>query len=200
MFQFLFLAAIPATMTTSTISDPAAGQAVRAVKNGEFLAKNYPARALAAGEQGKVGFRIVVEPDGSLGSCEVTESSGFASLDNETCELIVRHARLPIVRNSEGRSVRAVQNGHINWVHPSGKNRLTAGVKQAALDKPDKVVCKRTPTTGSLIKRTKQCMTSQQWAETQRIAREQADRLVAKGYASDGMGCPLLNNPSGECN
>jgi hypothetical protein len=43
-------------------------------------------------------------------------------------------------------------------------------------------------------------MTSQQWAETQRIAREQADRLVAKGYASDGMGCPLLNNPSGECN
>ena len=174
-------------------------QAIRASSNGEFLAKSYPPYALAAGEQGKVGFRIVVEPSGSLGSCEIIESSGFQSLDNETCELIVRHARLPVVRNADGRAVRAVQNGYINWVHP-GRNVKLASATGASLATPDKITCKRTATTGSLIKRTKQCMTSREWGEMQRIARDQADRLIAKGYYSDGMGCDLLTNPSGECN
>lgn len=198
MIQFLLLAAFPAAMVAVANSEAASDQAVTAMKNGEFLAKNYPPRALAAGEQGKVGFRLVVEPDGSLGSCDVTQSSGFGSLDNETCELIVRNARLPVVRNADGRAVRAVQNGYINWIHP-GRDVKLASASRDDLDKPDKIICKRTATTGSLIKRTKQCMTSSQWASMQRIARDEADRLIAKGYYSDGMGCEPIKNPSGEC-
>ena len=199
MIQFLLLATVPAAMVAAANSEAASGQAVTAMKNGEFLAKNYPPRALAAGEQGKVGFRIVVELDGSLGSCDVTQSSGFQSLDDETCELIVRNARLPIVRNADGRAVRAVQNGYINWVHP-GRGVKLAAASGGALDTPDKIICKRTAATGSLIKRTKQCMSASQWASMQRIARDEADRLIAKGYYSDGMGCKPLTNPSGECN
>src|SRR5215203_18935 len=149
MIHFLLLASIPASLAVVAYGETASGQAVTAMKNGEFLAKNYPPRALAAGEQGKVGFRIVVEPDGSLGSCDVTQSSGFGSLDNETCELIVRNARLPVIRNVDGRAVRAVQNGYINWVHP-GVNVKLASTSGAVVEKPDKIICKRTAATGSL--------------------------------------------------
>lgn len=199
MIFLLHLASIPVLVSATTTVDPAAGQVVTAKKNGEFLAKNYPPRALAAGEQGKVGFRIVVEPDGTLGTCEITESSGFQSLDNETCEIIVRNAKLPVIRNANGRAVRSVQNGYINWVHPTGA-KSAAPVETAEVSNPDKIICKKTAATGSLIRRTKQCMTARQWGEMYRIARNEADRLVAKGYYSDGMGCKALTNPSGECN
>lgn len=195
----LLALAVPTVLTATVNIEAKSGQVVTAMKNGEFLAKNYPPRALAAGEQGKVGFRIVVEPDGSLGSCEVIESSGFRSLDNETCEIIVRNARLPVVRNADGRAVRAMQNGYIHWVHPN-RGATLASASTSLEDKPDKIICKRTATTGSLIRRTKQCMTSREWGEMQRIARNEADRIVAKGFYEDGDGCKLLTNPSGECN
>jgi len=197
MMHILVLA-VPTILAATLNSESQSRQVVTALKNGEFLAKNYPPRALAAGEQGKVGFRIVVEPDGSLGSCEIVQSSGFQALDNETCEIIVRNARLPIVRNADGRAVRAVQNGYINWVHPR-RGVTLASASASGLTKPDKITCKRVPTTGSLIKRTKQCMTAREWGEMQRIARNEADRIVAKGFYEDGDGCPLLTNPSGEC-
>jgi TonB family protein len=161
--------------------------------NGEFIARHYPLRALKAGEQGRVAFRLTVETDGSLGTCEVTQSSGSKALDNETCELILRYARLAPVRNAEGRAVRAVQNGHINWRLPASAPRL-ASASPSQGSHPDRVICKRTAKTGSLIARTKQCMTARQWAEATRIARDQANELIGKGYFEDGDAC---QSPSG---
>lgn len=181
--------------TASIIALSLAGQAadptqtVRMSKNGEFIAAHYPPKALKRGEQGKVGFRLVVEPDGSLGTCEVTASSGFKSLDDETCELILRYARLQTVRNAEGRAVRAVQNGFINWKHPSGKGRFASRTQMAAASMPDKITCKRTPTTGSLIKRTKQCMTNREWADAEMLARNKAYSIIGQGYYEDGDAC-----------
>ena len=193
MIELLLFATIPAAISVSAIEEASADRAVTMKSNGEFLAKNYPPRALKAGQQGKVGFRITVEPDGSLGNCEITQSSGFQALDNETCEIIVRNARLPIVRDAGGRAVRAVQNGFINWIHPGG-GRLASLNSRGATSRPDKIICKRTPSTGSLIKRTKQCMTSREWAETARIQRERAYAIINNGYYEDGDSCTL---PSG---
>lgn len=169
-------------------------QAVRSSANGEFIASHYPPEALKRGEEGKVGFRLVIEPDGSLGTCEVTQSSGFKSLDNETCELILRYARLKAVRNSEGRAVRAVQNGHINWKLPAGAVKMASATPTKSHD-PDKIICRRSATTGSLIKKTKQCMTARHWAEAQRIARDTAERIIGVGNAEDEFGAAVC--PSG---
>ncbi|HET7708177.1 MAG TPA: energy transducer TonB [Sphingomicrobium sp.] len=180
--------AITASMSFATQgADPT--QSVNLSKNGEFIAKHYPGRALKAGEQGKVSFQIVVQPDGSLESCEITKSSGYKSLDDETCELILRYARLTPVRNAEGRAIRAVQNGYINWVHPRGRGKRASALAVAPVQTPDKIMCKRTPTTGSLIKRTKQCMTARQWGEAERIARNKAYAIIGQGYHEDGDGC-----------
>jgi TonB family protein len=189
---FLILAAIPVVTTSASIANTDSEQAVRMSTNGEFIADHYPIRALKAREQGKVGFRLVVEPDGSLGSCDVTESSGSNALDTETCELILRHARMSPVRNAEGRAIRAVQNGYINWKLPANAPRLASAAPSKGAD-PDRVICKRTAKTGSLIARTKQCMTARQWAEASRIAREQANELIGKGNFEDegaNAGCP----------
>ena len=114
---------------------------------------------------------------------EVTASSGFKSLDDETCELILRYARLQPVRNADGRAVRAIQSGFINWKHPSGAGKEATRTQVASVQLPDKITCKKSETTGSLIKRTKQCMTNQEWAESERLARERAYRLIAQGHA-----------------
>jgi TonB family protein len=183
------LLAIPSVALGSASTYAPADQSVRPSKNGEFIAKHYPPRALKAGEQGKVSFRLVVQPDGSLGTCEVTKSSGYKSLDDETCELILRYARLSITRNSDGRAVRSEQNGFINWVHPKGQGKQASAMELAAAKTPDKIICKRTPSTGSLIRRSKQCMTARQWAEASRIARDKAYAIVGQGYYEDGDAC-----------
>jgi periplasmic protein TonB len=190
--QFLLVSA--SLLTTTVLVTQDADQSLRMSSNGEFIAKHFPPRALVAGEEGKVEFQLVVQPDGSLGTCEVTVSSGYKSLDNETCELILRYARMPPVRNSEGRAVRAVQNGFINWKNPRGAGQVTAVRTAAVGELPDKIVCKKSPTTGSLIKRTKQCMSARQWGEAERIAKESAHGVIAKGFTSV---CGPSGNP--EC-
>ena len=194
----VLLVAIPILSSNVSVANADPEQSVRMSTNGEFIARNYPLRALKAREQGKVGFRLVVESDGSLGSCDVTESSGSKSLDSETCELILRHARLTPVRNADGRAVRAVQTGYINWKLPANAPRMASVAASTGPD-PERIICKRTAKTGSLIARTKQCMSARQWAEASRIARNQANDLIAQGHREDeealgGRGCTA---PSG---
>ena len=130
----------------------------------------------------------MVEPDGSLGSCEVTESSGSKALDTETCELMIAYARLQPVRNSEGRTVRAVQTGFINWKLPAGATALAAAAPQPPSDKPEKLICKKSKTTGSLIARTRQCLTAKQWALQYEQTQQRLDQTIGKGYNNGQIG------------
>jgi TonB family protein len=187
----LLLASIPSILSSAFAGGPdTTDQAVRQAKNGEFLASHYPPGALKRGEQGKVGFRLTVEPDGALGKCDVTESSGFASLDNETCEMMVNYARLKPVRDSAGRGVRSVTPGYIVWKLPSGVATV-ASTNAKKMPKPDALVCKRTQTTGSLIARTTQCLTRSEWARQDNITRDEIGRLQGVG-GCDGRGGPCL--------
>jgi TonB family protein len=54
---------------------------------------DYPVSALLAGEQGTVAFQLEVRPDGRVGGCAVTKSSGSAALDATTCRLMRMRAR-----------------------------------------------------------------------------------------------------------
>jgi TonB family protein len=187
MLELLIFAGLPSVTSSTAYASADGEQAVRMSSNGEFIARHYPIRALKAREQGKVGFRLVIDPDGTLGSCEVTETSGSKALDNETCELILRYARLKPVRNPDGRAVRAVQNGYINWKLPSRAPQVASAAPSKGRD-PDKIICKKSETTGSLIRRTKQCMTAKQWAEQSRISQERTEKIVGSGYFEDGDG------------
>src|SRR5436190_12709650 len=110
--SMLAAAAAPQTPATETHDDY-----VRASKDGEFLSAYYPEGALKRGEEGTVWFKIGIEKEGWIRSCEITQSSGFQALDRETCEITraVQYAKVSPVRSSDGRIVRAIQDGRITW-------------------------------------------------------------------------------------
>lgn len=155
--------------------------------NGDFIARHYPPAARKAGEQGSVGFRVTVEPDGSLSTCDVTRASGFSSLDNATCDLIVRHARFQPVRDAEGRAVRAVRIGQIEWKLPPGTITASASTKRKA-GNPDQIICKRSQAPGSWIIKARQCMTRAEWRRQERTVRDEVERVRDRVFCGD-HGC-----------
>lgn len=137
---------------------------VNQTKNGAFIFRKYPPRALAAGEQGDVTFRAEYDRKGSILGCEVTQSSGFKRLDEETCELIVKHARFKPELLNAGKRIDGVQLGVVEWRIPGAPPPQAAQVdKQAAFDNPDKIICKKIPRGGSLVIMSKQCLTKREW-------------------------------------
>ena len=184
MIPLWLLAATPALAMSASGTVAAEGVTAQEAANREFVVKNYPPGALKRGEQGKVAFRLTIEPDGSLSRCEVTESSGFSSLDDETCEIMVFNARLTPVRGEDGRAIRATQNGFIVWRLPGAPTHVAQALP-ATMPKPDEVICKRSGKTGSLVAMTKQCLTKKQWLQAEQEARDALERIQGKGGCAD---------------
>ena len=189
MFRFVLVSLIPAVALSAPVvaQTPAPApvqQTPQQAQNREFLLKQYPPGARSRREQGKVAFRLTIEPDGTLSSCEVTESSGFSGLDNETCEIVVRYGQLKPVMGPDGRPIRATQNGFINWKLPAEVASLAPAAPPPVgtkMEKPDEIICKKSAKTGSLIASTKQCMTRREWALTEQAVREQMENLQGRG-------------------
>jgi len=192
MVPMLALASITLGLAaTDSGATQSADQMVHAQKNGEFLWKYYPQGALKRGEQGRVAFKLTIEPTGTIGSCDVTESSGFKALDAETCDIMGLYARVEPVRNSDGRAIRATQNGFIVWKLPPGAVKVASAGSNKTMPKPDQLVCRKDVQTGSLIATTRQCLTKSEWARQERQVREDVGRLQGTGYC-DGGGAPCL--------
>lgn len=156
MFSSLLALALAAT-SVSTAED---AQPIQS-KNGEFIFRQYPPRAKAAGEQGPVRFRAEVDAKGNVMSCNVIGSSGYRRLDDETCEMIIDHATFKPTFDSEGKAREAIHDGIVNWRLPGATP--ASAPKVAAADNPDKIICKRVPKTGSLVTHSRLCMTAREW-------------------------------------
>src|SRR5919107_4230428 len=72
---------------------PAPEAAARNASNWDIFQKLYPARALAAREEGAVGFTVTLDSKGEVTNCQVTHSSGHPLLDQETCKLVTLNAQ-----------------------------------------------------------------------------------------------------------
>lgn len=77
---------------------------------------DYPAAALRAREQGIAEFRATVGPEGRVTECTITSSSGSASLDAATCELMRTRARFTPARDEHGNATTDTVNSRIRWV------------------------------------------------------------------------------------
>ena len=83
MLSLLLRAAVAVSIaaTAAGAAQPA-DDYVQASKHGEFLSRYYPEGAAKRGEQGKVTFRLTINPDGSIGRCEaVPRAADFKWLD-----------------------------------------------------------------------------------------------------------------------
>lgn len=83
-----------------------------------FFDQDYPAAALAAREQGMVGFSLEIGPNGRVAACAVTRSSGSSELDSATCRLIQSRARFTPALDAGGATVPDKVRGMINWTLP----------------------------------------------------------------------------------
>jgi protein TonB len=102
-------------------SDSEAASPARAKANlaSLFTDQDYPAEALAAREQGDVGFSLEVGANGRVTACAVTRSSGSAALDGATCRLISSRARFTPALDAGGATVPDKVAGRIAWRLPA---------------------------------------------------------------------------------
>ena len=76
---------------------------------------DYPLEALMNGEEGTVGFRLTVGPDGRVANCIVFSSSGTPSLDDTTCSIMRRRARFTPARGLDGNPTSDSLSARITW-------------------------------------------------------------------------------------
>ena len=154
----------------------------RNAKNANVLEVLYPRRALAAGEQGRVGFKVTLDAKGHPTACEVTRSSGYPLLDEETCRIITLHTVFKRNTAVETRSQVSTHEGVVNWELPDKAKRdamLTAAAKPAAAKPvqrtalPEKLICKKAVKVGYLYHYERVCMTANQWGNSRDQTRKE---------------------------
>lgn len=77
---------------------------------------DYPAAAMARGQSGKVGYRLLIDATGRVERCDIVESSGHAPLDKGTCDLIRRRARFVPARGADGAPMEWSYRSAVDWV------------------------------------------------------------------------------------
>lgn len=80
---------------------------------------DYPPTARAERREGITGFRLIVDPRGRVSTCFITASSGFADLDQATCDLLSSRARFHPARDGDGERVSGSFSSRVSWRLPA---------------------------------------------------------------------------------
>jgi periplasmic protein TonB len=83
---------------------------------GEITPRDIPRRLAEAGIGGHVEFTFVVEPNGRVGRCTVTRSSGVPELDALTCRLIQQRFVYRPSTDRHGRPIADEVDGEHDWI------------------------------------------------------------------------------------
>ena len=173
------LLAMPALAQTP---DP---KAALNASNWDVFLQLYPSRAIAAHEEGSVGFTVTLDSSGAVTACQVTHSSGHPLLDQETCNLITLHAQFKPDPGLSPSQVRTSQ-GVITWKLPASTTVLPPPTPVTAADAPEKVICKKTVRTGTLSGFERTCMTARQWAKQSDESKEPWDEMQGRKGSTHG--------------
>ena len=162
---FLGMALVAAVPAAGGVpAESPASTAAREAANYDTLLKFYPRRALAAREEGLVGFTMTLDKAGHPTDCQVTHSSGHRLLDEETCALMLIHGVFKPARNEAGNKAAHVTEGVVNWKLPgSGAVKPVVPTQMAIADAPEKMICKRSLRIGTLADYERTCMKRSEW-------------------------------------
>lgn len=83
---------------------------------GEITARDYPRYLREAGIGGRVEFVFTVEPNGRVGRCAVTRSSGVPELDALTCRLVQQRFVYRPSTDRYGRPIADEVEGEHDWI------------------------------------------------------------------------------------
>ena len=148
----------------ATPDETPAATAAREAANFDTLMKYYPPRALAAREQGLVGFTVRIDKAGQPTDCEVTHTSGHRRLDEETCQLVLIHGVFKPAKDAAGNKTIQVSEGVVNWKIPGADGApIMAPTQVTEATAIDKMICKRALKTGTLADYERTCMKRSEW-------------------------------------
>jgi periplasmic protein TonB len=88
-------------------------------------ANDYPAHLTTNKEHGTVAFRLTVDQNGKVATCDIALSSGFAELDNATCSRIIKRARFNPAFDKQGNPVVGQISGRVHWSIAGGKTAVS---------------------------------------------------------------------------
>ncbi len=83
--------------------------------SGLFNSEDYPADAAFDGDQGSATFVVLVGLDGKVADCSITETSGVAALDSQSCGIIRKRARFKPAIGSDGKPARSGFRQQVSW-------------------------------------------------------------------------------------
>ncbi len=83
-----------------------------------IMASDYPAKALSAKHQGTTRFDLTIHPAGYVAECRIVQSSGYAELDDATCDLITKRARFNPARDAKAMPVGGTYSNQVRWQIP----------------------------------------------------------------------------------
>jgi protein TonB len=87
---------------------------------GEITSRDYPRDLRDAGVGGRVKFTFTVEPNGRVGRCTVTRSSGVPELDALTCRLVQQRFVYRPSTDRYGRPIADEVDGEHDWIPHGG--------------------------------------------------------------------------------
>lgn len=81
-----------------------------------FTSRDYPAEARRQGWQGKVIADVTVGVDGRPTACKIVKSSGYAILDERTCDILRTRPRFVIAHDEKGMAIeQTLRTPPITW-------------------------------------------------------------------------------------
>ena len=80
-----------------------------------FSSEDYPRVALRNDGTGVVEAMLLVNDAGRIASCAVTETSGHASLDAQTCIILARRGRFAPAIGADGKPANSSTRARIRW-------------------------------------------------------------------------------------
>jgi periplasmic protein TonB len=113
---------LPLLLALAALQPPPAAAAPppppRANLGSYFTFSDYPRESLRNGEEGRVFFRLTINPEGRVRDCTVTRSSGWPRLDETTCRLLTERLRYRPARDAAGNPTSGTDEGSITWQLP----------------------------------------------------------------------------------
>lgn len=110
---------VPSAQTRPAVETLPRGPVPKASPASWIRSDDYPALAMKNGESGTTSFRLSVDAKGAATDCVVTATSGSASLDRTTCDLIRARASFSPALDSAGKPVAGSYADRVRWTIPA---------------------------------------------------------------------------------
>lgn len=107
-------------LSSSAWADPGSSVSPEPIDPGHWIfTSDYPAADIAKKHQGTVEFQLTIDTQGLPISCQILSSSGWPSLDEKTCAVMLQRGRFKPARDEASAPVVSTWFQRIRWRTPA---------------------------------------------------------------------------------